>query len=135
MEASYDSVKAKMLAKIAKYKLTPYKVDSFNRKIKKERLKDWKSDYDNDPKEINEMVARWFMYMIAKDLFKGVEEIDFENESKKPEDYFQMRMYIGPFVIDTSPFIYVDNKHRVVLAKTEIEILDDNYDTIAKITP
>lgn len=119
-----------ILNKINSYKIS-YK--KFNQKMKTDYIPGWKIEYENDLAKINEMVARYLLYQISEDLFGGVEEIDFANSSKEPTNHFQMRMYLGPIALWTSPFIYVDNTHKVVEERTAIEVLDDNYDTIGLI--
>ena len=121
-----------ILDKIKTYKI-PY--EKFNQEIKKE-IPTWKIDYNNDLSEINEMVARDLLYQISKDLFGGVEEIEFKNQSKSPINHFQMVMDLGKYVLYTNPFIYIDNNHKAIAneegqQKTKILILDENYDDLA----
>ena len=113
--------------KINRYRI-PYK--KFNHKIKTEWIPLWKEEYNNDIAKINELVARYLLYQISEDLFGGVEEIEFANKSKNPTNHFQMNMYLGDIILWTSPFIYVDNNHKVIAKKIKIEILNNNYDTI-----
>ena len=113
--------------KLKTYKI-PYK--TFNSRIKNNFIQTWKEDYGNDIKKINEMVARHLLYEIAQDLFDGVNEIEFMNESKSPINHFQMQMHLGEVILFTAPFIFVDNNHNVVPKNTNIELLDSDYETI-----
>ena len=105
-------------------------ITAFNDMIKSEWLNAWKVEYENDIARINEMVARQYLYQIALKNFGGVEEIEFVNQSKKPKNHFQMRMYLGELVLYTSPFIYVDDNHKVVQKRTKVELLNADYETI-----
>jgi hypothetical protein len=105
-------------------------ITAFNDMIKSEWLNAWKVEYENDIARINEMVARQYLYQIALKNFGGVEEIEFVNQSKKPKNQFQMRMYLGELVLYTSPFIYVDDNHKVVQKRTKVELLNADYETI-----
>jgi hypothetical protein len=115
-----------LLLKIKKYRI-PFK--EVNQKIAVEYLSNWKKEYV-DISEINEMVARQLLYRISEDLFGGVEEIEFKNWSKKPKNHFQMVMYLGEYILNTSPFIYVNDKHIIIPKNTKIEILNYDYDNV-----
>ena len=119
------------LNKIKGYKL--FSVKDFNIKMANEWVPMWKTEYENDVAKINEMVARHFLYELAQELVGGVEEIDFRNKGKNPVNHFQMEMYLGNIILQTVPFIYVDNNHKVISKRTQIEILNNDYDTIKKI--
>ena len=123
----WKNLKEDISSKIKTYKI-PYK--EFNIEIK-DRIKEWKNEYGNNTALINEMVARNLLYKIAQDLFGGVEEIDFANKAKNPTNHFQMVMYLGNMILWTSPFIYVDNNHKVIASKTEIKVLDEDYEDLA----
>jgi hypothetical protein len=125
--SGYTKIKEDISSKIKTYKI-PYK--EFNIEIK-DRIKEWKNEYGNDTALINEMVARNLLYKIAQDLFGGVNEIDFANKAKNPTNYFQMVMYLGNMILWTSPFIYVDNNHKVITSKTKIKVLDEDYEDLA----
>ena len=125
--SGYTKIKEDISSKIKTYKI-PYK--EFNIEIK-DRIKEWKNEYGNDTALINEMVARNLLYKIAQDLFGGVDEIDFANKAKNPTNYFQMVMYLGNMILWTSPFIYVDNNHKVITSKTKIKVLDEDYEDLA----
>jgi hypothetical protein len=116
-----------LLSKIKNYRI-PYK--AFNQKMLNEYIPMWKEEY-GDVAKINEMVARFLLYQISQDLFGGVEEIEFANESKNPTNHFQMRMYLGEFILWTNPFVFVDNKHRVIAKNSKIIILNSDYDDVA----
>lgn len=119
--------KIEILSKIKNYQI-PFK------KINQElgsKILSWEMEYNNDISEINEMVARNLLYQISQDIFGGVEEINFVNKSKNPKNQFQMRMDLGEFVIWTDPFIYVNDKHKIISKNTKIIILDSNYEDVA----
>jgi hypothetical protein len=101
----------------------------FNKKMKNEYIPTWKEEYVTTER-INEMVARNYLYEISQKYYGGVEEIEFANESKNPKNHFQLRMYLGNVSLWTEPFIYVDDNHNVVLKRTKIEVVDNNYETI-----
>jgi hypothetical protein len=117
-----------IISKAKTYKI-PY--NSINQEIKNEWIDMWKEEYGNDLAKINSLVARHVLYRIAKDLVGGVEVIDFANESKKPTNHFQMNMYLGGIILWTSPFIYVDNNHKVIASRTKIKVLDEDYEDLA----
>lgn len=117
-----------LILKIKKYRI-PYK--EVNKSLVSE-IPIWKEEYGDDNK-INEMVARNLFYKIAQDLFGGVNEIEFANETKKPKNHFQLRMYLGNFILWTDPFIYVNDKHIIIPKNTKISILNSDYDDIANL--
>jgi len=125
--SGYSKIEEDILSKIKTYRI---RFSQFNTEIK-DRIKEWKDEYGNDTALINEMVARNLLYKIAQDLFGGVEEIDFANESKKPTNHFQMVMYLGDMILWTSPFIYVDNNHKVIARRTKIKVLNEDYEDLA----
>jgi transposase-like protein len=104
-------------------------VIEFNKKMSKEYLSTYKEEYGTIEK-INEMIARNYLHEIAIKYFGGTTEIEFVNEKKNPKNHFQMRLYLGDFILYTAPFIYVDDKHKVVSKKTKIELLNNDYETI-----
>jgi hypothetical protein len=116
-----------IISKIKTYRI-PYK--EFNQKMKTDWIPMWKEEYGNDIADINERVARHLLYQISEDLFGGVEEIEFANKSKNPTNHFQMNMYLGDVILWTSPFIYVDNNHKVIAKQSEIKVLNNDYDDI-----
>ena len=120
-----------ILNKIKGYKL--FSIKEFNKKMAEEWIPMWKTEYENDVAKINELVARHFLYDLARGLVVGVNEIDFVNKGKNPVNHFQMQMYLDDIILHTAPFIYVDNNHKVVSKRTQIEILNNNYDTIKKL--
>ena len=116
-----------IISKIKTYRI-PFK--QFNERMKTEWIPMWKEEYGNDIADINERVARHLLYQISEDLFGGVEEIEFANKSKNPTNHFQMNMYLGDVILWTSPFIYVDNNHKVIAKQSEIKVLNNDYDDI-----
>jgi len=116
-----------IISKIKTYRI-PYK--EFNQKMKTDWIPMWKEEYGNDIAHINELVARHLLYQISEDLFGGVEEIEFANKSKNPTNHFQMNMYLGDIILWTSPFIYVDNNHKAIARRSEIKVLNNDYDDI-----
>jgi hypothetical protein len=116
-----------IISKIKTYRI-PYK--EFNQKMKTDWIPMWKEEYGNDIAHINELVARHLLYQISEDLFGGVEEIEFANKSKNPTNHFQMNMYLGDVILWTSPFIYVDNNHKAIAKRSEIKVLNNDYDDI-----
>ena len=101
----------------------------FNKKMRNEYIPTWKEEYVTTER-INEMVARNYLYAISEKYYEGVNEIEFANESKNPKNHFQLNMYIGNVILSTNPFIYVDDNHNVVLKRTKVEVLDNNWETI-----
>jgi hypothetical protein len=120
-------VSQQILNKIKSYKI-PY--GKFNQKMKTDWIPMWKEEYGNDTANINERVARQLLYQISEDLFGGVEEIEFANESKKPTNHFQMNMNLGDVILWTSPFIYIDNNHKAIARRSKIKVLNSDYDDI-----
>lgn len=116
-----------LLLKIKNYRI-PFK--EVNQTVLVEYLPIWKEEYVEIEK-INEMVARQLLYKISEDLFGGVNEIEFANKSKTPQNHFQMNMHVGEFILWTSPFIYVDNNHKLIAKNTKITILNSDYDDVA----
>jgi hypothetical protein len=104
-----------------------------NANMRKNWIPMWKTEYDSDLQRINLLVAINYMYEIAQINGFSPDEVEFANESKNPTNHFQLRMYLPNFIIWTSPFIYVDDSHRIVAGRTSIEILDDEYELIKKI--
>jgi hypothetical protein len=101
----------------------------FNKKMRNEYIPTWKEEYVTT-EMINEMVARNYLYAISQKYYEGVNEIEFANESKNPKNHFQLRMYLGNIILWTAPFIYVDDNHNVVLKRTKVEVLNNDYETI-----
>lgn len=108
----------------------PAFVKSFNSKIRRDGiLKMFIDDYQGDLKSINSRIASRFLNELSNKLGNGYEEVDFANESKDPENHFQMRLYGVVGIIAT--FVYVDGDHKVVAEKSTIDLVDlrdgDNY--------
>jgi hypothetical protein len=119
------------LNEFAKAKSLSSFTTAFNKKIKKEELKDLISDTHGDLALINASIATRYLYALAYDyLGLGSPDVEFENRSKKPENHFQLTSRLDDNNILWATFIYVDNKHQVILDRCNIEILDDDYETI-----
>lgn len=105
--------------------------NTFNKKIKREELKDLISDTHGDLALINASIATRYLYALADDyLGIGSYDVEFENRSKKPENHFQLTSRLNDNNILWATFIYVDNKHQVILDRCNIEILNDDYETV-----
>lgn len=127
---SIDEEIDKIIKKAEKINLSSF-TKSFNNLMKRDGIiKMLKIDYDNELSKINSVIASRFLNELSNKIGNGYEEVDFRNESKKPDNHFQMILY-GIVGLYTNIFIYVDDKHNVVSEKTKIEILDlrdgDNY--------
>lgn len=127
---SIDEEIDKIIKNAEKINLSSF-TKSFNNKMKRDGIiKMLKIDYDNELSKINSSIASRFLNALSGKIGNGYEEVEFRNESKKPDNHFQMNLY-GIVGLHTSIFIYVDDKHNVVSEKTKIEILDlrdgDNY--------
>jgi hypothetical protein len=130
IKEEYDAEINKILQKASKLKLSTF-INKFNKKIINEKyIMMYKSDYGNNIPKINSVIASLFMNELSFEIGNGHNEVEFKNESKNPENHFQMVLY-GLVAVYSSPFIYVDEKHRVVYNQTKIELLDlrdgDNY--------
>ena len=112
-------------------------VVKFNKMIESEYLKTYKEDYDSIEK-INSIVAMQYLQQIAIKNGFPVGMVEFVNESKNPKNHFQMTMYTydveknQDVIIYTAPFVYVDDKHKVVQSKTKVELLNSDWETIKK---
>ena len=104
----------------------------FNNEIKEE-LKSIKIDSQNDSYLINELVAMRFMSFVAIKIGEQPTESEFRNKSKNPLNHFQMEMQCLSGKILWATFVYVENNHIVNPYKTNIELLDNNYNTIKKL--
>lgn len=113
--------------KFKNYKIPFAEVNNF---LINEYIPYWKKEYNNDIKKINFLVAQELLFKISQDLFGGVNQVSFNNESKEPTNHFQLTMDLGDYMLCTSPFIYVDNNHKIIAKKTNIEILNNDYETI-----
>ena len=114
-------------------------VADFNKRIVHTKdLRMFKIDYDNNISDINERIAHRYLQELALKYGFGVNEIDFKNYSKKPQNHFQLHMYTydpkkdRDVILATNPFIYVDDKHKVVSDRTKVELLNEDYETIVK---
>jgi hypothetical protein len=78
---------------------------------------------------INERVAYSYIHALCTKYGLIINEIDFVNESKKPENHFQLLMYtndgVSNYVIWAS-FVYVDENHKVVESRSKVELLLDD---------
>jgi hypothetical protein len=122
---------------ISVQKMSKGGVVEFNKMIESEYLKTYKEDYDSIEK-INSIVAMQYLQQIAIKNGFSVGEVEFVNESKNPKNHFQMTMHTydveknQDVIIDTAPFVYVDDKHKVVQSKTKVELLNSDWETIKK---
>jgi hypothetical protein len=41
-----------------------------------------------------------------------------------------MNMHLGAVILWTSPFIYIDNNHKAIARRSEIKVLNNDYDDI-----
>jgi hypothetical protein len=127
-----------IIFKASKIKLSSF-IKSFNMMMKKENyISMYIDDYEGDISRINSAVASRFLNELSNKIGNGYNEVEFRNQSKKPDNHFQMMLY-GIVGIYSSPFVYVNNKHMVVEENTKIELLDlrddkDNYfETLLKV--
>lgn len=104
-------------------------VASFNRKMQKE-LKFLITEYEGNIADINYRIATEYLHSIVVKMGAVPMEVEFANQSKNPINHFQLRVYLDKYIIWTNPFVYVDDKHKVVAERTNIEILNYDYDTI-----
>jgi hypothetical protein len=122
---------------ISVQKMSKGGVVEFNKMIESEYLKTYKEDYDSIEK-INSIVATQYLQQIAIKNGFPVGEVEFVNESKNPKNHFQMTMHTydveknQDVIIYTAPFVYVDDKHKVVQSKTKVELLNSDWETIKK---
>lgn len=124
-----ENDKKELLNKIKSYKIPFKEVNESNRDM----ISEWKKEYDNDLQKINQLVAYQLLFRISKDLFGGVSPIHFQNESKSPTNHFQLALYFYDMILDTSPFIYVDNNHKIIAKRTKIQVLDNDYNSIKEL--
>ena len=83
---------------------------------------------------INLVVARRFLNWVMEQLGYMPNDTEWINRNKEPENLFQLEGYTEEgYIFSTSPFIYVDNNHKVVKKRTEIELLDDDFNFVKKI--
>ena len=107
----------------------------FNKMIESEYLKSYKEDY-NTIESINAAIAFNYMQQIAIKNGFPVSEIEFVNQSINPQNHFQMTMNTynpetnEDVIIYTAPFIYVNDNHKVVDKRTNIEFLNSDWETI-----
>jgi hypothetical protein len=106
----------------------------FNKNILKNELDDIIKDSHNDTKLINELVSHRYIMSLSFDYLKvGSDGVNFRNEKKEPENYFQLECYLHNEDIVWATFIYVNDEHMIDLSKSNIEILDSDYNTIIKL--
>ena len=102
-------------------------VSEFNKTIQSELS--WIFQEYKDIEVQNEVIARRFLYFVAKKINQEPCDIEFANESKKPVNHFQMYLYLENGYTLHACMIHVDNK-KVVAKYTNLQLLDENYDTI-----
>lgn len=104
---------------------------NFNKKIRKEELDSLKSDTHNDLRMINESIAFRYLSSLAYDFLGAIpSEVELRNTSKKPENHFQLEAHLSNGNILYALFLYVDNNHEVILNRSNIELLNNDYETI-----
>ena len=102
-------------------------VTEFNKTIQSELS--WIFEEYKDVEVQNEVIARRFLYFVAKQINQEPFDIEFANESKKPVNHFQMYLYLENGSTLYGCMIIVENK-KVVASRTNLELVDENYDTI-----
>jgi len=118
------------LTKVAPDKKLVTLTNSFNREMRKE-LPYIIEDAKGDIVQINCNIAiRYLTMVVHKYLKMNPNETEWANESKKPKNLFQLRMEINDDFHIWATFVYVDDKHKVVLERCHIELLDSDYETV-----
>jgi hypothetical protein len=130
IKEEYDAEINNIIKKASNLELSKF-INKFNKKMKIDGIiKMYLSDYGDDINKINSAVASRFLNDLSFGIGNEYNEVEFKNQSKNPENHFQMVLY-GLVAVYTSPFIYVNEKHEVVSENTKIELLDlrdgDNY--------
>lgn len=111
-----------VIPKAAKLNFTAF-VNSFNRDMKSNGvLKDLIDDYNGDLTLINTFIAKRFSAKLAMNLGLNLTDIEHKNESRNSANLFQLISYAELTLVAT--FVYVDDKHRVVSDRTDVEIAD-----------
>ena len=111
-----------VLKKATKLNFTSF-INSFNREIKSNGvLKDLVEDYNGDLMLINTSIAKRFLTSLAVKLGISPDDVDHKNESKNSANHFQLTLYAE--LILWATFVYVDDNHRVVADRTNVEIAD-----------
>lgn len=109
-------------------------ITEFNKKIQ-DRVKEIKEDYKYDGSEkdlsyVNSSVAVAYLQYLADSIGAKYYQWDFHNESKMPTNHFQIDMELEGGNILSALFVYVDDNHRVVKSKSNVKLLDEDYNTI-----
>ena len=109
-------------------------ITEFNKNVQV-RVKEIKEDYKYDGSQkdlsyVNSSVAVAYLQYLAESIGEKYYQWDWLNESKEPTNLFQIDMMIEGGKILSGVFIYVDDNHKVVQSKSNVEILDDNYNLI-----
>jgi hypothetical protein len=115
--------------KASKIRLKSF-VNSFNRKMVADgTIKMLIIDYENDMFNINTFVAFRFLNELAVQIGVSPSDINHTNRSLKATNHFQLVLYSE--LILKATFVHVDDKHRVVADRTNVQLLDsrsgDNY--------
>lgn len=111
-------------------------VRRFNKKMKQDDLKWLKIDQQDDLTGVNSSVAMRFLSFLATDFLRVVPgETNFDNLSKHPTNHFQLTMYLPDGNIIKATFIYVNDKHEIVLDRCRIWLLDNDFNDIETIYP
>ena len=109
-------------------------VAEFNKK-NQDRVKEIKEDnkYDGSEKDlsyVNSNVAISYLQYLADSIGAKYYQWDWENYSLMPTNYFQIMMQLEGGNILRAVFVYVDDNHRVVKSKSNVKLLDEDYNTI-----
>jgi hypothetical protein len=110
---------------------------TFNKKMKSSgELRSLKSEYGPDRTlgDINSSIAMRYMSYLASKLKDAPMGSDWKNQSKNPQNHFQIETYLESGNILWATFVYIDDEHQVIKSKSNIELLDSDYNTI-KIIP
>ena len=103
-------------------------IDIFNKKISRE-VKERRKEGDDD-REINRHVAHQFLYhLVDKYKLGHPQEIYWKNESKKPENHFQLEMETDKGILWATFVMVRDGK---VVDDCDIQLLDSDYELIHK---
>ena len=134
-EKQIEKVINVVVPKASKIRLKPF-VNAFNRRMVTDGfLKTRIEDYENDMFSVNKSIAFRFLNDLAVQIGLSPSDINHANESKESPNYFQLELYSE--LILYAMFVYVDDKHRVVAERTDVELLDSRsgdkyFETLVK---
>jgi hypothetical protein len=121
-EKQIEKVISVVVPKASKVRLKPF-INAFNRRMVTDGfLKTRIEDYENDMFSINKSIAFRFLNDLAVQIGLSPSDINHANESKESSNYFQLELYSE--LILWATFVYVDDKHRVVADRTDVELVD-----------